>query len=302
MIAADMVSFIRSDLYTFGAGILAFMFVMLSVIFRKPRYVALPMITVIASALFMLGLLAWLDWRMTVISSNFVVLLIVGLAIAIHLVVRYRELHMEGPDRPQHDLVLDTVRLMAVPCFYTTVTTAVAFTSLVVSGLRPVIDFGWMMTIGICMALLLTFVLLPCLLVMLPKGTPADKSKRGAGLTPAFGRFTERHGTGILVVSALLVITCVYGISRLEVENRFIDYFHESTEIYQGMELLDAELGGTIPLDIIIDVDQDAMGPVFAEDPGAATPSASSEAVATPDAESSTEEDDSAGDALFVTS
>ena len=199
---------------------------------------------------------------------------------------------MEGPERPQHDLVLDAVRLMAVPCFYTTLTTAVAFASLVVSGLRPVIDFGWMMTIGISMALLITFVLLPCLLVMLPKGTPADKSKRGAGLTPAFGRFTERHGTGILVVSALLVATSIYGISRLEVENRFIDYFHESTEIYQGMELLDAELGGTIPLDIIIDVDSDALGPVFADDPGAA----SAEPGAALAGEPTSEEADGSGD------
>ncbi|MEP5763385.1 MAG: MMPL family transporter [Halieaceae bacterium] len=295
MIAADMVSFVRSDLVTFGAGILGFMLVMLSVIFRKPRYVALPMTTVIASAAVMLGLLAWLDWRMTVISSNFVaVLLIVGLAIAIHLVVRYRELHMDRPEAEQHELVLETVRLMAVPCFYTTLTTAVAFTSLVVSGLRPVIDFGWMMTIGICIALLLTFVLLPCLLVMLPKGTPSDRGERSAGMTPAFARFTERHGSGILLVSGLLVATSIYGISRLQVENRFIDYFHESTEIYQGMELLDAQLGGTIPLDIIIDVSEEELGPVFAEDPGAQVALASSGAE-----EVIAEEDDFGEDDMF---
>ncbi len=270
MIAADMVAFVRSDLVTFGAGILGFMFVMLSLIFRQPRWVALPMTTVLASATFMLGLLAWLDWRMTVISSNFVaVLLIVGLAIAIHLVVRYRELQLSMPDASQQELVRETVRLMWVPCAYTTLTTAVAFGSLVVSGLRPVMDFGWMMTIGISVALLLTFVVLPCILVLLPRGKTADPNQRLEGLTPAFARFTERHGTSILVVSAALLATAAFGISRLQVENRFIDYFHESTEIYQGMELLDARLGGTIPLDIVIDADQDADGPVFAEDPGA---------------------------------
>jgi predicted RND superfamily exporter protein len=292
MIAADMVDFVRSDLVTFGAGILGFMFVMLTVIFRQPRWVALPMITVLASATFMLGLLAWLDWSMTVISSNFVaVLLIVGLAIAIHLVVRYRELQLSMPDASQHELVRETVRLMWVPCAYTTLTTAVAFGSLVVSGLRPVMDFGWMMTIGISVALLLTFVVLPCLLMLLPRGKTADPNKRLAGLTPAFARFTEKHGTSILVVSGVLLATAVFGISRLQVENRFIDYFHESTEIYQGMELLDARLGGTIPLDIVIDAVEDTDGPVFAEDPGAAD----SAAVSTDEGVG----EDSSGDDMF---
>ena len=291
MIAADMVAFVKSDLVTFGSGIVAFMFVMLSVIFRQPRWVALPMTTVLSSAVLMLGLLAWLDWRMTVISSNFVaVLLIVGLAIAIHLVVRYRELQLEMPDADQHELVLSTVRLMWVPCFYTTLTTAVAFGSLVVSGLRPVIDFGWMMTIGISVALLLTFVVLPCMLALLPRGRTMDPEKKLAGLTPACARFVEHHGMPILAVAVLLLAGTVYGISRLQVENRFIDYFDDSTEIYQGMELLDEKLGGTIPLDIIINVGESDTGPVFAEDPGATTDNAGASAPA----------DDSAGDDMFA--
>lgn len=257
MIAADMVSFVRSDLVTFGAGIILFMVVVLAIIFRALRWVVLPIFTCVAAASFMLGLLATLDWRMTVISSNFVaLLLIVTLAIAIHLVVRYRELQRDNPGLDQHGLVLETVRNMVIPCLYTSLTTAVAFVSLVVSGLRPVIDFGWMMTTGIGVALVLTFVLLPCALVMLPRGRAVEVNKRHAGLTVALARFTENHGRSILTVALLLLLAAVYGISRLQVENRFIDYFHESTEIYQGMELLDAELGGTIPLDIVIDLDE----------------------------------------------
>ncbi len=258
MIAADMVSFVRSDLVTFGAGIIGFMIVVLAIIFRRLRWVALPIATCVLSATFMLGLLATLDWRMTVISSNFVaLLLIVTLAIAIHLVVRYRELQLNSPDAEQRALVLDTVRNMVVPCLYTSLTTMVAFVSLVVSGLRPVIDFGWMMTTGIAVALVLTFLVFPCLLVLLPKGAPPNINQRHVGLTVAFARFTERHGVMILAVAGLLLAGSVYGVSRLQVENRFIDYFHESTEIYQGMELLDAELGGTIPLDIVIDLNEE---------------------------------------------
>ena len=256
MIAADMISFVRSDLVTFGAGILAFMLAALAIIFRQARWVALPIAACVLCALFMLGLLAALDWRMTVISSNFVaLLLIVTLAITIHLSVRYRELQLERPDASQHELVLATVRFMSVPCLYTSLTTAVAFVSLVVSGLRPVIDFGWMMTAGIAAGLMLTFLMFPCALVLLPKAAPAAASRERRPFTARFARAVERHGGKVLAASLALLILSVLGISRLQVENRFIDYFHDSTEIYQGMELLDAELGGTIPLDILIDAD-----------------------------------------------
>ena len=253
MITADMVSFVRSDLVLFGSAILGVMLVVLGIIFRRVRWTVIPLATCIATSTVMLGLLAFLDWRMTVISSNFVaVLLIISLAIAIHLVVRYRELHALHPDWSVHDRVLQTVALMAVPCIYTGITTIVAFMSLVVSGIQPVIDFGWMMTVGIVVALVLAFVLVPCLTEVWPQGRPFVYKKEHQPLTVHFARATEHFGTTILVVTAIILGLTALGISRLQVENRFIDYFKDSTEIYQGMELLDSRLGGTIPLDIIL--------------------------------------------------
>ncbi len=253
MIAADMVSFVRSDLVVFGSAILGIMMVALAVIFRRVRWVVIPLATCGATSVIMLGMLGALDWRMTVISSNFVaVLLIITLAITIHLIVRYRELHADDPDGDLHERVLLTIQLMAIPCIYTGITTIVAFISLVVSGLQPVIDFGWMMTVGIVVAMLMSFILVPCLMLVWPKGRPHHHTGSDPVLTAHFSRLADRHGRGILVVSALLVILTAVGISRLEVENRFIDYFRKSTEIYQGMELLDSKLGGTIPLDIVL--------------------------------------------------
>jgi len=254
MIASDMVSFVQSDLVVFGGAILGIMLLVLAIIFRRVRWVVIPIVSCVATITVMLGLLGWLDWRMTVISSNFVaVLLIISLALSIHLIVRYRELHAENPDGDLHERVSDTVRLMAVPCFYTAVTTIVAFVSLVVSGIQPVIDFGWMMTVGIGVAVLMAFVVVPCLMLLWPKGKPVRHGGIDQPLTIKFARITDNHGSAILIVSFLLLVFTLYGVSRLEVENRFIDYFHESTEIYQGMELLDAKLGGTIPLDIILE-------------------------------------------------
>ncbi|MCB1843842.1 MAG: MMPL family transporter, partial [Halioglobus sp.] len=253
MIAADMVSFVASDLVTFGSAIQGIMLIVLAVIFRRVRWVVIPLVTCSATVVVMLGLLAALDWRMTVISSNFVaVLLIITLAIAIHLIVRYRELHAEDPDGDLHARVREAMSLMFVPCFYTGITTIVAFMSLVVSGIQPVIDFGWMMTLGIAVALLLSFVIVPCMMLVWPVGKPHRHSGRDPALTGYFATLTDHHGTAILVVSLSLVALTLWGISRLQVENRFIDYFHDSTEIYQGMELLDSQLGGTIPLDIVV--------------------------------------------------
>jgi len=254
MIAADMISFVKSDLVVFGAGIAGFIVLMMSIIFRHLIWVLLPLATCILSASFMLGLITMMDWRMTVISSNFVaLLLIITLSITIHLVVRYRELSASNPEWDQRELVRRTTMFMIKPCVYTSLTTIVAFASLVVSGIRPVIDFGWMMTIGVTAALIITFIVLPAGLLLLPRPKRRETADDGVPFTVYFAKFTEHHTTVIMLVTALLIAVSVFGISRLEVENRFIDYFHEDTEIYQGMEIIDAQLGGTIPLEIIID-------------------------------------------------
>lgn len=254
MITADMVDFIKSDLNVFGTGIVLFIIITLAVIFRQFRWVLLPLATCILSVEIILGYLSWIDWRLTVISSNFVsLLLIITLALTIHLIVRYRELHREFPDKDQFDLVRDTVNYMARPCLYTVLTTIVAFVSLVVSDIRPVIDFGWMMTIGIVLALILAFIIIPAGMMIWGKGENTDKGDNSAVYTLYFSRFTEKHGGLVLGLALLAAIVSAWGISQLKVENRFIDYFRSDTEIYQGLSVIDAKLGGTTPFDIILD-------------------------------------------------
>ncbi|WP_317931291.1 efflux RND transporter permease subunit [Halioxenophilus sp. WMMB6] len=262
MVTADMISFIRSDLVVFGSAIIAFLVLLLAIIFRRPRFVVLPLITSSLSILLMLGFLSWIDWRLTVISSNFVaLLLIVTLAITIHLVVRYREYHSHNPDWSQKKLVASTARIMFKPCLYTVLTTIVAFASLVVSGIRPVIDFGWMMTIGLTLSFVLVFVVLPAGLMLLPSGAARTDTTTDKPFTLKFSCFTEKRGNWVIGVSLLLAVISGIGFSRLQVDNRFIDYFHKSTEIYQGMKVIDQNMGGTIGLDIIVDVDPELANP-----------------------------------------
>lgn len=256
MIAADMIAFIQSDLVVFGSAVLVFMIFVLALIFRSVKFVVIPMVCCITAVVMMLGLISWLDWRLTVISSNFVaLLLIITLAIIIHLVVRYREYELEHPEWSKSELVSATISFMARPCLYTSITTIVAFASLVVSDIRPVIDFGWLMTIGLVVALSLSFLILPSALMILPKGRVAEvkKAQPKKAFTSYFADIVQRLGNWILLGSAVVFGLSLWGIMQLKVENRFIDYFHETTEIYQGLTVIDNNFGGTISLDILID-------------------------------------------------
>jgi uncharacterized protein len=260
MITADMVDFIRSDIMVFGVGIIVFIVIILTIIFRQWQFVVLPLVTCFLAVIIMLGFLASIDWRLTVISSNFVaLLLIICLMMTIHLIVRYRETSSLQPNKDKSAWVEESVRLMAKPCLYTVLTTMVAFISLVVSGIRPVIDFGWMMSIGLVLGFILSFLILPAGLMVLPTAIVKKQEDKSAAFTLIFSRFTERHGTLIIVLGVLATLISIIGIKQLEVENRFIDYFHSSTEIHQGMLVIDQQLGGTITLDIILDYQPPAV-------------------------------------------
>ncbi|MFQ5991556.1 MAG: RND family transporter [Nitrospiraceae bacterium] len=256
MVTSDMMSFIEHDLTVFGLGVFSFLVLALIYFFRKLRWVVLPMVCSFLTAIVMVGYLGFFDWRVTVISSNFLsLLLIITMSITIHLIVRYRILATDNPRMDQATLVRETVRVMAKPCFYTAITTIVAFCSLVVSDIRPVIDFGWIMTIGISLAFALNFIFFPSVLVLLARENPESRSDATQSFTLAVASFTQKHSRAILILCSILAVVSLLGIPQLEVENRFIDHFKSSTEIYQGMELIDRQLGGTIPLDIIVDPD-----------------------------------------------
>jgi len=262
MIVADSIDYIRHDLVTFGAGVLCFIIFILAIAFHRLRWIVLPMLTCFATALIMIGLLGLIDWPVTVVSSNFIsLLLILTLSFTIHLIVRYRELHAANHEIDMFSLVQQTIRSKAIPCFYTATTTVVAFGSLLFSGIRPVIDFGWMMAIGTMVAFILTFTLFPALLMLLKPGHYSRTRNLTALITAFIAHLIENHRVTVPVVFILITVWGVIGISMLTVENRFIDYFKESTEIYRGMELIDRKLGGTTPLDVIIDAPNDFFQP-----------------------------------------
>ncbi len=253
MIASDMISFIESDLFVFGGGVLLMLVVLLAVFFKQWQFVVAPLMLVLFVLVSVLGILAITDWRMTVISSNFLsLLLIITLSMSIHICVRFREITLKHPEYSFDQRIEQSMRAMFIPCLYATLTTVVAFVSLVVSDIRPVIDFGWMMTMGLGVAFAAVFLLLPSVMRLMPGLKGDSGTDASAAATKAFALLATKYTVAVVSLAVLSAIISAVGIRQITVENRFIDYFDEDTEIYKGMELIDRELGGTTPLEILI--------------------------------------------------
>ena len=254
MITDDMVTFIRNDLINFGLGVLVFILITLIIIFRKIIWVLAPIINCLYAVIFMIGVLGYLDWKVTVISSNFIsLMLILTLSMNIHIIVRFRQIYSSSKGNKYEAIKLTTER-MIWPCLYTALTTIVAFASLIFSDIKPVIDFGYMMVLGLTTLFLTSFTLLPSLIIIFSseKNTIIGEDKANSIITNGLANLTLNFGKTIYLVTALLSIITLYGLTQLKVENSFINYFRADTEIYKGMKLIDNQLGGTTPLDVII--------------------------------------------------
>ena len=255
MIADDLVTFVRGDLSSFSFGVLAFIILALGLIFRKLRWVALPLACCAIAGVTMVGILGLMDWRVTVVSSNFIsLLLIITISLTVHLTVRYRELRATRRSSNHDKLMRHAILSMFKPCLYTGLTTAVAFGSLIVSGISPIISFGWMMVIGVFAAIVVVFGVFPAVLSLLPQDQTKLSSDLRLGVTTGLARLTARLNNQVLAIYAVITLLSIVGLAQLKVENSFIDYFREKTEIFQGMTLFDEKLGGTLSFDVIVDL------------------------------------------------
>ena len=253
MIADDMMTFIKNDIAVFGIGVLFFIIFTLWFVFRKIIWIIVPLASCFFSVIIMTGLLGLIGWKVTVISSNFIALmLILTMAMNIHLCTRFIQLRKNNPNLKNSEIILMTTKKMFWPIIYTALTTIFAFLSLVFSEIKPIIDFGWMMTLGLITSFIISFTLLPTLLNLFFKDQISFKGQNKSKITEILANFSLNSKSIILIVTSLIIILSIFGISRLEVENSFVNYFSKKTEIYKGMKLIDDKLGGTTPLDVII--------------------------------------------------
>jgi len=253
MIADDMMSFIKSDILVFGIGVLVFIIATLWFVFKKIVWIIVPISSCLFSVIIMIGLLGLLGWKVTVISSNFIALmLILTMAMNIHMSTRFLQLKKEKPNLNKKELILVTTNKMFWPILYTVLTTICAFLSLIVSEIKPIIDFGWMMTIGLIVSFIITFTLLPTLISFVSDLSVNVNENKNSVFTNLLGKISINNKSIIIFISGIIFLISIFGISRLEVENSFINYFSKNTEIYKGMKLIDEKLGGTTPLEVII--------------------------------------------------
>ena len=239
-----------------GIGVVIVILLMQTIIFRKIKWIVLPTLTSVLVVLIVMGYLGYTHWRATIITSNFPsLLLVITIAMTMHIATRYREIYARNPDASRRSLILDTVRFVAKPCLFTSLTTIVGFSSLYVSKMRPVMDFGMIMVIGLTVSYVLCFVFLPAALMFFPKGKVPPKKLATLTQSPMaiFARMTERHGKLIAIVSVAVVALCLVGLPRLKVENSFVDYFRDGSPIREGMIVLDERLGGTTPLEVVLE-------------------------------------------------
>ncbi len=253
MIADDMMTFIKSDIIVFGLGVLLFIIATLWFVFRNLLWIVVPISSCLFSVIIMMGLLGLIGWKVTVISSNFIALmLILTMAMNIHMSTRFLQLKKDFPSKNNFEIISLTTSKMFWPILYTVLTTIFAFLSLIFSEIKPIIDFGWMMTFGLIISFIITFTLLPTLLNFAPTNNISVKKVQKSKITNLLSLISINNKNSILLVTGIVIIFSITGISKLEVENSFINYFDKNTEIYKGMKLIDEELGGTTPLEVII--------------------------------------------------
>ncbi len=253
MIADDMMTFIKNDIIVFGLGVLTFIIATLWFVFRKLIWIIVPISSCFFSVIIMMGLLGLVGWKVTVISSNFIaMMLILTMAMNIHMSTRFLQLSKKFPNKTKTSIIVMTTSNMYWPILYTVLTTICAFLSLIFSEIKPIIDFGWMMTMGLLTSFIITFTLLPTLLNFIESSNINIKKDQKSKFTSFLGNFAIDKKNIIFVTTVFIIILSVTGISKLEVENSFINYFNKNTEIYKGMKLIDEKLGGTTPLEVIL--------------------------------------------------
>jgi len=253
MIAADMIAYVINDVVVFGVLVGAIIILMLYLFFRRIRWVLLPLFSSALTIVLLMGWLGFIRQPITVVSSNALALLaIISLSFSIHLIVRYRELLAVRTGLSHRQLVFETMRSKFAPCFYTALTTIVAFASLSSSDILPVEDFGWMMCMGIVFALLVSFTFFPALLLIFSRGEASPNIGRPLAINQLLSHLARHRAPRILSFTIVLAVAICGGLYQVSLDNRFIDYFKDDTEIRAGMQYIDEHLGGTVPFEVIV--------------------------------------------------
>ncbi|MCR6577174.1 efflux RND transporter permease subunit [Campylobacter insulaenigrae] len=253
MIANDMISYVKSDLKIYGVSLIGLLFLALWWFFGSLRWVFLALGICIVSLFTSSGIFALLGFDITIVSSNYVALvLIITVSVVIHLIVHFIENLQKHKKSSVYKILLSTLLDKASPSFYAILTTVVGFLSFIFSDIEPIIKLGIMMSLGISVSLLLAYIYFASILMLLPRVEIKKPDKSSFKFLTFCANASLNHRKIIYLISFVCMIIAVVGIFKIKVENSFVNYFKDDSRIKQGLLVIDKELGGTMPLDVIV--------------------------------------------------
>jgi len=255
VIEHEYVVLTKRDLLTFLPLAVAVFFLLLCMYFRNVMGTFLPLATVGIAMLWTVGLMSLFGLKISVLSSIVpILILIIGIADAVHLLSRYREDAQKYENK--REALAHTMLTMVAACFLTTFTTAIGFAALLTTDLYIVQEFGVLTAVGIMIAYVVAIEFLPSVLDNVPRfrGRIADNFSEELSDRTMSGiaRINLRHRGVIFVVVSLVVTVSVIGILRIKNEGSWLQDIRESNPVHQSHKFFEKNLSDVVTLDIIL--------------------------------------------------
>jgi len=224
--------------------------------FRTIRGVVLPLITVLISTIWAMGLMTWLGFELSIISNIMPVLLIaIGSAYGIHMIARYKEDIQSCPDKIT--CIKKSLAEVGVPIILAGVTTLIGFFSFAGSYLTSVTHFGVFTGVGVGFALIVSITFIPSILVYLkqPKIKRTVSGKEANILVHFLVKlagFVLKKEKLIVYSAGIIILLALIGLPRLHREVNMIEYFPEDTDIRIAEDMMEKNFGGSTPIQIVV--------------------------------------------------
>jgi predicted RND superfamily exporter protein len=242
---SEMFRYVQRDGKVLGIASTTLMVIAILIMFRRIRWVLLPIAIVWMTLIWTKAILYLLGMQLSMVSSMLTSLLtIIGVATVVHVIVLYRDWRRDA--EPEQAFCM-TFFLAASPVFWVTVTTVVGFAALLTSEITPIRSFAWMMSIGTTL-LLVTFPMVMPAGVLLGKQEEATQfSKFEQKIAGALDRMTDvtnRHPWPTMIVTAVICVVAILGCLKQQIETDFSKNFRPGSEIVQSIRFFESKLGG----------------------------------------------------------
>ncbi len=223
--------------------------------FHSWRGVVLPIIVVLFSVIWTIGLIAWLGKSLSIVSTVLPVLLVsVGSAYAIHFLTRFYEDQKEGLNKKE--AIIESILKVGMAIVMAGITTIAGFSSLGLSDLTIIKDFGLFTAFGVFAALIMSITFLPATLFLLKKPKhlrAAEDRKLLDKLCSNISKLVNRHAVLIIMGVIIICLLSLWVVPQIKPETNYITFFQQGSEIRKADALVNTKFGGSESLEIIVD-------------------------------------------------